>query len=85
MGLFGLISQNTNRRTKEIGVRKILGASINSIVFTLTNELLKWVAIANIITWPLAWFIMNRWLQNFAIAYGNELVDVCFLQAELLY
>ena len=71
MGLFGLISQNTNRRTKEIGVRKILGASINSIVFTLTNELLKWVAIANIIAWPLAWFIMNRWLQNFA--YHTEM------------
>ncbi len=71
MGLFGLISQNTNRRTKEIGVRKILGASINSIVFTLTNELLKWVVIANIIAWPLAWFIMNRWLQNFA--YHTEM------------
>jgi len=71
MGLFGLISQNTNRRTKEIGVRKILGASINSIVFTLTNELLKSVVIANIIAWPLAWFIMNRWLQNFA--YHTEM------------
>ena len=71
MGLFGLISQNTNRRAKEIGVRKILGASINSIVFTFTNELLKWVAIANIIAWPLAWFIMNRWLQNFA--YHTEM------------
>ncbi len=71
MGLFGLISQNTNRRAKEIGVRKILGASINSIVFTLTNDLLKWVAISNIIAWPLAWFIMNRWLQNFA--YHTEM------------
>jgi putative ABC transport system permease protein len=71
MGLFGLISQNTNRRIKEIGVRKILGASINSIVFTLTNDLLKWVVIANIIAWPLAWFIMNRWLQNFA--YHTEM------------
>ncbi len=71
MGLFGLISQNTNRRAKDIGVRKILGASINSIVFQFTNELLKWVAIANIIAWPFAWFIMNRWLQNFA--YHTEM------------
>ena len=52
MGLFGLISQSTNGRTKEIGVRKILGASVNSIVFTLTKELLRWVVIANIIAWP---------------------------------
>jgi len=66
MGLFGLVSQNTNRRTKEIGVRKILGASVSSIVLALIGDFLKWIALANIIAWPIAWYVTNEWLQNFA-------------------
>jgi putative ABC transport system permease protein len=66
MGLFGLISHNMNRRIKEIGIRKILGATVNSIVFIMIRDLLKWVVLANVVAWPLAWFIMNKWLQNFA-------------------
>lgn len=66
LGLFGLVSHSVDRRIKEIGVRKILGATVNSIVFRLTRDLLKWVALANIVAWPLAWYVMNKWLQNYA-------------------
>ena len=71
LGLLGLVSLSINRRIKEIGIRKILGASINSIVFTITGEFLKLIALANIIAWPLAWYAMSNWLQDFA--YHTEL------------
>ena len=66
LGLFGLASYAAEQRTKEIGIRKVLGASIQQIVGLLSSEFLKWVLIANIIAWPVAWFAMNRWLENFA-------------------
>jgi putative ABC transport system permease protein len=66
LGLFGLISYTTEQRTREVGVRKVLGASVPSIVRLLSGEFLKLVIIANILTWPLAYYAMNRWLQNFA-------------------
>jgi putative ABC transport system permease protein len=66
LGLYGLVSHNVNSRLKEISIRKILGASVDSIVIKLIGEFIKWVLLANIIAWPLAWFLMNKWLQNFA-------------------
>ena len=66
LGMFGLVSFTAQRRTKEVGIRKILGASVDSIVFTLIGDFLKWVALANIIAWPIAWYVINEWLQNFA-------------------
>jgi putative ABC transport system permease protein len=66
LGLFGLAAFMTEKRTKEVGIRKVLGASIFRIVFLLSNEFSKWVLIANIIAWPLAYYFMNRWLQTFA-------------------
>ena len=66
LGLFGLASYTAEQRTKEIGIRKVLGASISHIIGLLSSEFLRWVLIANIIAWPLAWFIMHKWLQNFA-------------------
>ena len=66
LGLFGLTLFSTERRTKEIGIRKTLGASVSAIVFTLTIEFTKWVLLANLIAWPIAWFAMNKWVQNFA-------------------
>jgi putative ABC transport system permease protein len=66
LGLFGLASFTAEQRTKEIGIRKILGASIGNIIFNLTKEFSKWVLIANLVAWPIAYFIMNNWLQNFA-------------------
>jgi len=66
LGLLGLTSFMVERRTKEIGIRKVLGASVNSIVFLLTRQISKWVLLANLFAWPLAWYLMNRWLENFA-------------------
>ncbi len=66
LGLFGLASFTTEQRTKEIGVRKVLGASISNIVFLLSREYSKWVLVANIIAWPVAYFAMRKWLANFA-------------------
>lgn len=66
LGLFGLAAYTAEQKTKEIGVRKILGASPASIYFLLSREFLKWVILANIIAWPLAYYAMQQWLRNFA-------------------
>ncbi len=66
LGLLGLVSFVTGQRTKEIGIRKVLGASIHEILFLITKEFIKWVLIANIIAWPVAYYIMNNWLNDFA-------------------
>ena len=66
LGIFGLISFAVEQRTKEIGIRKVLGASIFSVVVILIKEFIKWVLIANVIAWPIAYFAMNQWLQQFA-------------------
>ena len=71
LGLLGLVSHSVNGRKKEIGVRKILGASVDSIVFTLTGEFLKLIVFANVIAFPLAYYFMNNWLQDFA--YHTEM------------
>jgi putative ABC transport system permease protein len=65
MGLFGLASFMTQQRTKEIGIRKVLGASVPGIVQQLSKEFLKWVLLANFIAWPLAFLGMSKWLQNY--------------------
>ena len=65
MGLFGLATYTAEQKTKEIGVRKILGASAASIYWLLSLEFLKWVALANLIAWPVAYYVMNKWLENF--------------------
>ena len=66
LGLFGLTAFITQQRTKEIGIRKVLGASISGIIFLFTKQFTRWVLVANIIAWPLAYFAMNKWLENFA-------------------
>ncbi|MBS1916752.1 MAG: ABC transporter permease [Bacteroidetes bacterium] len=66
MGLFGLSAINAINRTKEVGIRKVLGASVKEIVVTLSSNFLIMVAIAIIIATPLAWWIMNKWLEDFA-------------------
>ncbi|MCJ7581300.1 MAG: ABC transporter permease, partial [Candidatus Aminicenantes bacterium] len=71
LGLFGLASFTAEQRTKEIGIRKVHGASIPNIVIILSKEFAKWVLLANIIAWPVAYFAMNKWLQNFA--YKTEI------------
>ena len=66
LGLFGLAAYDTERRTKEIGIRKVLGANTKGLIALLAKDFLKLVTIAIILASPLAWLLMNRWLQDFA-------------------
>ena len=66
LGLFGLSTYAAERRTKEIGIRKVLGASVNGIVFMLSKDFLKLVFMALLIASPVAWYFMNQWLEDFA-------------------
>ena len=66
LGLFGLASFTAQLRIKEIGIRKVLGASVSNLVLMLSKEFAILVGIANLIAWPIAYYAMNRWLQDFA-------------------
>ena len=66
LGLFGLATYTAEQRTKEIGIRKVLGASITQVTQMLSKEFLKLVLIASLIAFPVAWWAMNKWLQSFA-------------------
>ena len=66
MGLFGLGAFTTAKRTKEIGIRKVLGASASRIVLMFSKEYIKWVVLAAVMGFPIGFFAMQRWLQNFA-------------------
>lgn len=66
IGLFGLASYANVQRTKEIGIRKVIGASTKDITAMLVKAFTKWVVLANLVAWPVAYFVMNRWLQSFA-------------------
>jgi len=66
LGLFGMASFTTEQKTKDVGIRKAMGATASSIVLLLAREFNKWVLAANVIAWPLAFFMMKSWLQDFA-------------------
>lgn len=70
LGLFGLISFTAQRRRKEVGIRKVLGATVSNIVLNLSREFVVLTLIANLIAWPLAFIAMNKWLQRFAYRTG---------------
>jgi len=72
LGLFGLATFTAAQRTKEIGVRKVLGASVLNIVTLFSGNFLKLIAIAILIAFPVAWFAINQWLQNFAYKINIE-------------
>lgn len=82
MGLFGLASFMTERRTKEIGIRKAIGASSPKIIIMLSSQFLKWVLFSNIIAWPLVYFLLEKWLQNFA--YHIDINLLYFILASVL-
>jgi putative ABC transport system permease protein len=65
LGLLGLASFAAEQKTREIGIRRVLGASIPGIMMMLSRDLIRWVALANLVAWPVAFFVMNRWLENF--------------------
>ncbi len=93
LGLFGLASFTAEQRTKEIGIRKVLGSSVPAVVFLLSKEFTRWVLIANLTAWPVGYFLMKSWLQKFAyrmnlgmdifiisglLAFGVALLTVSF-------
>jgi len=66
LGLFGLATFIIEQRTKEIGIRKVLGSSIGKLVLLLSRDFTRWVFLANLIAFPISWYLMQKWLQNFA-------------------
>jgi putative ABC transport system permease protein len=82
LGLLGLASFTAESRTKEIGIRKVCGASVAGIVVMLSKQFTKWVLLANGIAWPVAYFAMNKWLQNFA--YRIKIDIMTFILSGLL-
>jgi len=82
LGLFGLISFMAERRTKEIGIRKTLGASVKNIVFILSKEIVVWILVANAISWPITYYFISKWLNNFS--YKIDLNIMPFLISGLI-
>jgi putative ABC transport system permease protein len=66
LGLFGLASYSAEKRIKEIGIRKVLGATVQNITSLLSRDFLRLVLMANLIAWPIAWFAVHAWLQDYA-------------------
>ena len=66
LGLFGLSAQITEQRTKEIGIRKVMGASVSRITLLLSRDFMRWALVSNAIAWPFAYLVMRKWLQNYA-------------------
>lgn len=77
LGLFGLASFMAEQRTKEIGVRKALGASSSALAFNMTRDFTLWILLSNIIAWPLAYYLLDRWLQAFA--FRINIIDVWYI------
>jgi putative ABC transport system permease protein len=82
LGLFGLATFNAQRRIKEIGIRKVMGGSVWSIIWLLTNDFSKLVLVSNLIAWPVAYFATERWLENFA--YRIDLTPLIFIGSGLI-
>jgi putative ABC transport system permease protein len=80
LGLFGMASFTVERRTKEIGIRKVLGASVPSVLVLLSKESTRLILISNLIAWPVAYYVMNRWLQGF-VYRTNINIWIFFLSA----
>ncbi len=82
LGLFGLAAFNAEKRTKEIGIRKVMGASVSQITYRLSSDFLKLVLVAILISLPIGWFAMNKWLEDFS--YRIEIGWWVFALATLL-
>jgi len=79
LGLFGLATFTAEQRMREIGIRKVLGASVPKIIIELSKDLTRWVILANLVAWPVAWHLMQRWLDGFA--YRITLGPLLFIMA----
>ncbi|MCP4726451.1 MAG: FtsX-like permease family protein, partial [bacterium] len=82
LGLFGLASFTAEQRTREIGIRKVLGSTVNSIIVMLCREFVYLILIANVIAWPVSYYAMNRWLQDFP--YPVSLSALTFIITALM-
>jgi putative ABC transport system permease protein len=82
LGILGMAVFSIDRKTKEIGIRRVAGAKVSEILFLLNKEFIPWVAVAFLIATPLSWFLMNKWLQNFA--YKTELSWWIFVLAGII-
>ena len=78
LGLLGLVAFTAEQRTKEIGIRKVMGASVSSIIGLLSRQFLRWVLLANILSWPVAYYVMYNWLENFAYRVNMGIVVFVF-------
>ncbi|MCB0286802.1 MAG: FtsX-like permease family protein, partial [Calditrichaeota bacterium] len=78
LGLFGLSAFSTAQRTKEIGIRKVLGASVSQVLALIGKDFMKLVLLANLVAWPLGWYAMNKWLQNYPyrMSMGWSALDI---------
>lgn len=72
IGLFGLASFTADRMGREMSIRRVLGASVTSIVVLFNSAFIKWVLLSNVIAWPIAWYLTHRWLENFAYRVNQE-------------
>jgi putative ABC transport system permease protein len=82
LGIFGLASFTAEQRTKEIGIRKTMGASVTSIIQLINKEFIKLVILSNLIAWPIAWYFMGNWLNNYT--YRIELTLRPFILSGLI-
>jgi putative ABC transport system permease protein len=85
LGLFGLAAFMAERRTKEIGIRKVLGASVSSVVVMLSKDFTKWVVLSNIFAWPAAYFFLRKLLERYAYRVNLGLEIFIFSAAAALF
>ena len=78
MGLYGLSSYTAEQRTKEIGIRKVLGASVSQIMKMLTKDFIKLVLLANIFAWPITYLLAKDWLTNFSYQIDMPILPYLF-------
>jgi len=82
LGILGLTTLSTELRTKEIGIRKVMGAKTGSILKLILYQYSKWVLIANVIAWPVAYYLLKEWLQQFA--YRTDITITTFIISGLV-
>jgi len=82
LGLFGLASYLAEQKTKEIGIRKVLGSSVGAIVLIMSKEFIKWIVVANVIAWPLTWFLGTKMLDMYA--YRTKMSILIFIGAAFI-
>ncbi len=84
IGLFGLVSYTAEQKTKEIGIRKVLGASVKQIIYILSRDFVLWVVLSSVIAFPIAYYSMNEWLNNFAYRVNIGLIPFLLAAALVL-